>query len=359
MKILYLSCHEILEYDELKLFSELGYECYSLGAYTQPGGEDHRKRPALDLPYNPHFIELSMQYDRRKLHPEFLEGIDVVIIMHEPSFIGHSEGAHDWHPDLGEGNWPLFRDFIKKGGRVIWRSIGQSIPRVEDRLRPWRVEGLEIVRYSPAEQTIKGNVGTDAVIRFYKDPEEFKDWKGGQKQVVNFTQSLKQRERFTGYNLMREIFKGLPAKVFGPGNDDLGLLSGGLLTYEQQKEVLRSARVYFYHGTYPASYTLSFIEAMMTGTPIVAVGARYGNSLDMFPDQQTYEIPQIIQNGVNGFVGEDPEKLRAYCKTLLDNEGLAQATSAFGRNKAISLFGKAKIKSEWRDFLEGGRKNEA
>lgn len=357
MNILYLSCHEILEYDELKLFNELGYKCYSLGAYTQPGGEDHRKRPALDLPYNPHFIELAMQYDRRKLHPEFLENIDVVIVMHEPSFIGYTNGAHDWNDDLGEGNWPLFRDFIKKGGRVIWRSIGQSIPQVENRLRQWREEGLEIVRYSPAEQTIQGNVGTDAVIRFYKDPEEFKDWNGSQRHVINFTQSLKQRERFAGYQLINQLFTDLPAKVFGPGNEDLGLLSGGLLTYEQQKQTLRDARVFFYHGTYPASYTLSFIEAMMTGTPIVAVGPRHGNSLEMFPNQDTYEVPAIIQSGVNGFVSDDPNELRGMIKNLLKDENKAAAISAFGRSKAIQLFGKGKIKSEWRDYLEkGGRK---
>jgi len=357
MKILYLSCHEILEYDELKLFNELGYECYSLGAYTQPGGEDHRKRPALDLPYNPHFIELSLQYDRRKLHPEMLEGIDVVIIMHEPSFIGYSNGEHDWNDDLEQGNWPLFRDFIKRGGRVIWRSIGQSIPRVEEKLRPWREEGLEIVRYSPAEQTIAGNVGTDAVIRFYKDPDEFKGWNGRQRHVVNFTQSLKQRERFTGYGIMQEVFKNLPAKVYGPGNDDLGLLSGGLLSYDQQKEVLRDARVYFYHGTYPASYTRSFIEAMMTGVPIVAVGPIHGNSLEMFPHQETYEIPAIIQNGLNGYALDDPDQLKSAIKRLLDDEDKAAAISAFGRDTAIKLFGKAKIKAEWRDYLEkGGRK---
>lgn len=353
MNILYLSCHEILEYDELKLFSELGYKCYSLGAYTQPGGEDHRKRPPLDLPYNPHFIELSLQYDRRKLHPEFLEGIDVVIIMHEPSFIGYVPGMRDWHPDLEQGNWPLFREFIKKGGRVIWRSIGQSIPAVEDKLRDWKAEGLEIVRYSPAEQTIEGNVGTDAMIRFYKDPDEFKDWNGQQRHVVNFTQSLKERGRFTGHDIMQYVFRGLPAKVFGPGNEDLGLLSGGLLSYHQQLEVLRDARVYFYHGTYPASYTLSFIEAMMTGTPIVAVGALHGNSIDMFPAQKTYEIPELLQNGVTGYVSDDLDELKEMIKLLINDEGRAKAISAFARSKAINIFGKGKIKADWKAFLEG------
>lgn len=356
MKILYLSCHEILEYDELKLFSELGYDCYSLGAYTQPGGEEHRKRPSLDLPYNPHFIELSLQYDRRKLHPEMLEGIDVVIVMHEPSFIGYTGQTANWNADLGDGNWPLFREFIKKGGRVIWRSIGQSIPRVEDQLRQWREEGLEIVRYSPAEQTIAGNVGTDAVIRFYKDPEEFKGWTGGHKQVVNFTQSLKDRARFTGYDLMMQVFKDLPAKVYGPGNDNLGLLAGGLVSFDQQKEILQEARAFFYHGTYPASYTLSFIEAMMTGVPIVAVGPVHGNSLEMFPNQDTYEVPAIIQNGINGYCFDDVDQLRQACKRLIEDENKARAISAFGRSTAIELFGKPKIKAQWKEYLERGNK---
>ncbi len=348
-RILYLSCHEILEYDELLLFSELGYECYSLGAYTQPGGEEHRKRPPLKLPYNPHFIELALQYDRRRLHPEILEGIDVVIIMHEPSFIGYA-GGHNWSPDLGEGNWPLFRDFIKKGGRVIWRSIGQSIPSVEAKLAPWRAEGLEVVRYSPAEQTIAGNVGTDAVIRFYKDPDEFKGWDGSRKQVINFTQSLKERAEHTGHRVIERVFEGLPAKVYGPGNEDLGILAGGLLRFDEQKRVMREARAYLYHGTYPASYTLSLIEAMMTGTPIVAVGPKLGNG-PMFGEQRTYEIPQIIQHGISGFVSDDPEQLKRHINDLLHDAHLAKSVSAFGRARAIELFGKAKIKQEWKEFL--------
>lgn len=350
-RILYMSCHEILEYDELKMFSELGHEVYSLGAYTQPGGEEHRKRPPLALPYNPHFIELALQYDRRKLHPEMLEGIDIVIVMHTPSFLGYV-GKHDWNDDLGEGNWPLFRDFIKRGGRVIWRSIGQSIPNVERTLAPWRAEGLEIVRYSPAEQTIADNAGNDAVIRFYKDPEEYKGWTGEEKEVVNFTQSLKERGQFTGHGIIRRVLSGLPAKIYGPNNDDLGGLNGGLLKYDEQLRKLQRARAYLYHGTYPASYTLSFIEAMMTGIPMVCVGPAYGNGRSMFPDQTTYEIPGIIQNNVNGYYSDSADELRDIIDQLLNNYSLAKGISAFGRATAIELFGKAKIKAQWQEFLE-------
>lgn len=339
MKILYLSCHEVLEYSELKLFTELGYECYSLGAYTQPGGSEHRKRPPLKLPYDPHFIELALQFPKEHLHAEQVEGIDAVIVMHEPKML--------------VDNWALFKTMIAKGKRIIWRSIGQSIPSVENKLRPMRTQGLEIVRYSPAEQTIEGNVGTDAVIRFYEDPDIYNGWTGSHRQVVNFTQSLKQRAEFCGYRAITELMKDLPAKVYGPGNEDLGLLSGGLLNYDEQLRVYRESRVFLYHGTYPASYTLSFIEAMMTGVPIVAVGGAWGNT-DMFPNQRTYEIPAIIQDGVNGFVSDDLQYLRRQIELLLRDQQRAKVISTFGRATAIELFGKAKIKAQWKNYLEGG-----
>jgi hypothetical protein len=310
MKILYLSVHEILEYDELLLFSELGYECYSLGAYTQPGGDEHRKRPSLKLPYDPHFIELALQYPKEHLHPEQLDGMDVVIVMHEPGII--------------EGNWELFEQFIKRGGRVIWRSIGQSIPHVEQRLRYYRARGMEIVRYSPREATIAGYNGSDAMIRFYKDPDEFKGWSGEHRQVINFTQSLKSRGGFTGYPVISEVFENQPGKVYGPGNEDLGLMAGGLLTYEDQKRKLQEARVYL---------------------------SRLGNS-SMFSSQQTYEVHELIENGVSGFIGDNIMDIKQRVNELLNDYPKAKAISAFGRAKAIELFGKSKIKAQWHDFLE-------
>ncbi len=36
MKILYISCHEVLEFDELSMFADLGIEVFSVGAYLLP-----------------------------------------------------------------------------------------------------------------------------------------------------------------------------------------------------------------------------------------------------------------------------------------------------------------------------------
>lgn len=334
MKILYLSVHEILEYDEVKLLHELGHEVYSLGAYTQPSRADdkHGKRPGLpQLPYDPHFIELSLQCTKENLHPELIAMFDTIIVMHEPSLV--------------EKNWENI-----KHKRVIWRSIGQSIPQVEERLAPFRAQGLQIVRYSPYEESIRRFVGSDAMIRFYKDETEYDGWHGHRKEIVNFTQSLMQRGRFCGYETIRELSIGLPVKVYGPGNDDLGNLAGGMLSYEEQLSAMRFARAFLYAGTYPASYTLSFIECWMMGVPVVAVGNKLGNG-EMFTGQSTYEVADLIENGMTGFVSDSTEELRDYLKALMDDQTLANRIGDAGRAKAIELFGRETIAEQWRKFL--------
>jgi len=58
-KILYLSCHEILEFDEVSLLHELGHEVFSPGAYVEPANRgDQNLRPSIPgLKYDPDILE--------------------------------------------------------------------------------------------------------------------------------------------------------------------------------------------------------------------------------------------------------------------------------------------------------------
>lgn len=329
MKLLYLSCHSILEYDELKIFEELGVEFLSLGSYLDPGNPVDPIRPALKTRTDPELIRKAPPRD--KLTKEFLDNFDTVMIMHVP----------EWVTD----NWKLF-----KGKRVIWRSIGQSTPSVERKLLPYRQQGLEVVRYSPRERFIEDNMGFDAMIRFYKDPTEFKDWVGGGTEIITFSQDMKHRGEYCNYDIWRQVAEGFRAKVYGPKNEELGDKNGGFLTYADMKQKMRDGRAYIYTGTQPASYTLNFIEALMTGIPIVAIGPKWANSLDIAG--QTYEIPDIIHNGVNGFWSDDIAELRKYVKALVENIPLARQVGRSGRETAINLFGKEVIKSYWKKYLK-------
>lgn len=328
MKLLYLSCHSILEYDELRIFEDLGIDYFSLGSYINPTNPVDPIRPALNTKPDKWLLENAPV--REKLTPEFVERFDAIMIMHVPEWITK--------------NWDVI-----KHKRVIWRSIGQSTPAIEQKLAPYRHEGMEIVRYSPREQYIQSNNGFDAMIRFYKDPEEFKGWIGAQNQVITFSQDMKHRAEYTNYEVWTDIVEGFKAKVYGPKNEEMGERNGGFLTYNDLKQTMRDSRVYLYTGTQPASYTLNFIEAFMTGIPIVAIGAKYANSIDIAGP--TYEIPDIIANGVNGFVSDDIKKLRKYIKALQDDMPLARAISRAGRETAIRHFGMDNIKSYWKKYL--------
>ena len=327
MKILFLDCHSILAYDEIKLFTELGHDVFSMGgSYFNPNMPADPKRPPIKSPIHQQLMDATSQCSKDDIHPDLIKWADVIYVQHIGKWI--------------ISNWPKI-----KHKKVILRTIGQSVPQTENELGLCRSEGLKIVRYSPMESGIKGFLGSDAVIRFYKDPDEFKDWTGDDLSVMTVAQSMKKRGLFCGYDIFNEVTAGLNRFVYGPGNDDIDCW-GGEKSYEDLIQEYRKHRVYFYTGTYPASYTLNFIEALMTGIPIVAIGdsLSYLNIYDI----HAYEVSQIIQNGVNGFISEDKDELRSYVDKLLNGEGVEVGLK--GRERAIELFGKENIKNQWKEF---------
>lgn len=341
MRILYLSAHEILEYDEIKLFYELGYKVFSPGAYVcNKNKGDRGLRPTVHgLLYDPDIVEkwhkLAAQYPgddpKNHLTKEFVDNFDIVIVMHLTRWI--------------TGNW----DAIKHK-RVIWRTIGQSISSTENQLTPYRQRGMEIVRYSPRETRIPGFIGQDTIIRFYKDPEEYKDWNGEKERVITFAQSMKDRDRACNFSLFEATTRPLSRHLFGPGNENIGEWTSGEVPYTQLKQELRDNRAYFYTGTKPASYTLNFIESWMTGIPLVCIGPQQGNA-SYFPGHDLYEIGDLIVNGVNGFISNNPLELRECIQYLFKDKGLASKISAEGRKSAINHFGKNEIAEQWRRYL--------
>lgn len=188
------------------------------------------------------------------------------------------------------------------------------------------------------------------MIRFYKDPNDFGLWSGWVQQIIVFCQNFKSRGPHCNYDTFLRVTAQFPRKIFGPGNEDSGELSGGQLSYEEQLCALQGHRAYFYGGTLPASYTLNFIEAWMAGIPVVAVGPKVGNPF-FLPGQFTYEVSDLITPGVDGFWSDDIDEMRWFLHLLMEDYTLAQSISEKGRESAIKLFGKEQIKRDWGVFL--------
>jgi len=334
MKILYISCHQVLEYDEVKMLHELGYDVFSAGTYSYPKYRNGMIRPGIDT--LPHYEELeryanTIVSNGYAIPHELIEWADTIIFMHLPEAV--------------EKNWQRI-----KHKRVIFRSIGQCMPHQERILSLMHLEGLQIVRYSPKERNLNDYAGHEAVIRFYKDPDEFTGYTGSEDILINLSQSLKQRAEFCHYNAIKKITSDYNARVYGVGNEDLGTLSGGELSYQDMKERLRTARAYVYTGTWPASYTLGLMEAMMTGTPIVAIGKVMAQNEPHY-SYDFYEVEDFIQDSINGFVSNNLEYLHKVVGELLQDRERALQIGAKGREKAIELFGKDAIYNQWKGFL--------
>jgi len=331
MKILYLSCHSINEYEDIKMFSELGHEIVSQGAYNNPEKPGDNMRPPLHgIYYNPEMAELAKtlywDYTTTSIIPKkLIEWCDIIYIL----------GIHQWLLT----NW----DRIKHK-KVVFRSIGQSIPSTEQILAKFRREGLKIVRYSPVERRIPGYCGEDALIRFYKDEDEYKDWNGKISRVITVAQNMKNRGWCLHYDIFEKATRGLPRTLYGKQNENAGKLFGGCLNYEELKQAYRDNRVFFYTGTHPAPYTMAFQEAFMTGTPIVSIGKQLAG--------WDLEIPEIIENGVHGFWSDSIRELHEYTKLLLEDYNLAKKISENARKKAIELFSKHKIREQWKNFFD-------
>lgn len=333
MKIFYFSCHAILEYDEVKLFYELGYDIFSAGAYSNPAGHPSLPRgPIWDLTHYPELERAAstIRATGGTIPDEIIEWADVIIFMHEPEIL--------------EKNWQKM-----KHKRVIFRSIGQCVGHQETILAKMKGEGLQIVRYSPKEAVIPHFAGADQLIRFYKDPEEFNGWSGSDPRAINITQSLLQRADFCYYNEIGTAFRQLPHVYYGNSNEDLGAEWGGPLTYAALKKVLRDFRVYLYGGTIPASYTLAFIEAWMSGMPVIAIGSNI--TRERFSHFDYYEVDKLIVNGVTGFIGNTIQELIDSIRLLQEDHDLAKQVSAAGRDAAIRHFGRDTIAKQWRQFL--------
>lgn len=336
-KILYLSCHAVLEYDECKLLTELGHEVYAHGVYRDPRGAYTLPRPGVPgMKVDETWIELTANNPKTALTKEMIDPFDVIIIM------------------SGENEGPLVSNWQNiKHKRVIWRSIGQSTQATERAVARCMADGLQVIRYSPKERNIPGYAGEDAVIRFYKDQADYGDWNGEDKRPINFTQTLKGRGHMVHYDEILGSLVGFDnAKVYGPGNNDLGSFNGGEVTYDHMRKLLRDSRVFVYGGTWPASYTLSFIEALMTGTPIVALST-LGASVNGVDPFDYYEVDEILARaGVPTF--DNVQGMRAAIDAYLIDFTLASGISADQRKLALKLFSKEVIAPQWADFLSKG-----
>lgn len=358
-RVLFVSCcHPVLEYDDLTLFTELGIDWFSTGIYLDPKNPDSiNKRRAINKTANQELIEefLSINNNRicdKHLNPNakifltkgFVDKFDLVIV--DKFFYYLTD------------NWQAL-----KHKNVFWRTFFYSSLQDEQQAIALRREGLRIIRMYDQETKMQGNCPSDYVLPNYVDGEEYKDWNGNKLQTLTFQNDFYARfysmdaktgnPRFGGYHLYLQLIKTFPQLnwIFHGYNNRTDFCKG-VVDWETQKQLYKDSRVYFSLGSKPGPYTYSFLEAVATGIPTINFGMGLGDCYDSKREQNSYILPSIIENGIDGYVSDNPQELVSFIIELYNNKTLADSISKKARNKFLSLFGKQIAKQKWEDFFK-------
>lgn len=134
-------------------------------------------------------------------------------------------------------------------------------------------------------------------------------WNPGNEERDNVCLSVvndwPNRDWCCGFNLWKQTVQDLPVKVYGksPG------LSVPAESTEHLRQIYQKSKI-FYNTSLHSPVPSVLLEAMACGCAIVSTA----NCM----------IPEIIENGKNGLISNDPQELRGFLGLLLKDENLAK-----------------------------------
>lgn len=166
------------------------------------------------------------------------------------------------------------------------------------------------------------------------DDESFQLSKLHAFSVVN---EWKTRDPFCGYELWKEIIRNdIPVYVRG---DNPGWTEPAK-TLEILRDEYRSSRL-FLNTSLVSTCPTTVLEAAACGVPIVTTA--------------TTMLPEIIQNGYNGFISNDVNKLREYVNLLLNDSKLAFELGNNARKTMIEKFSIHSFVAKWNELFDSTR----
>lgn len=160
------------------------------------------------------------------------------------------------------------------------------------------------------------------------DPEEYPVATGEDGNILSIIHSWK--DRGWHYAQYREACDDLPTLHVDHLDPEQEVFE-----YADLKRALRRARMYLHDGE--QEYTITLVEAMMSGLPLVS-----------------FRLPGIeryVEHGENGFIGDDAASIRAHCQALLHDDELCARMGARSRAKALAEFHEARWREQWVECI--------
>jgi len=159
------------------------------------------------------------------------------------------------------------------------------------------------------------------------------NWVGGDGAVMTAVWNYPQRNQICGFDIYKEVTKGLKTNPWG---DSPGF-SKNADNINHLRELYRHASV-FLNSTLWSTTPFGLLEAMSVGCPVVTTA--------------TTAMPEFIEDGINGFITNDPEIMHERLKQLIDDPVLGKKLGDAGRQTIIEQFGEKRFLDEWDTVLQ-------
>lgn len=161
------------------------------------------------------------------------------------------------------------------------------------------------------------------------DEEYWNGWTGDDQKIIHVRNEFENRDR-PKYADFINICNGNPFTLIGRGgNKQCG--------YSELREQFRRHRVFVNVEIFTSTFSISSMEAMMTGMPIIC------NDIE--------GTGEAIRNGVEGFISNNIGYLQKRTQDLLNDYDMAKELGKNAREMAKIKFGKNQFNLAWDDFL--------
>lgn len=184
-----------------------------------------------------------------------------------------------------------------------------------------------ISNYSAKEWNIRSN--NIRVINHAIDTKLFDDLNMERSDsVLTVANDFVNRDYCLNYSGWKRVTNGLNIKLIG----DTKGLSEPAESIDHLVEAYNTCGVYF-NSTTLSTVPTSLLEAMSCGCPVVSTA--------------TCMIPEIIQNGINGFISNDENELRSKIEYLLYNKDVAKDMGQKARETILKMFPEQEFLNKW------------
>lgn len=195
-------------------------------------------------------------------------------------------------------------------------------------------DDLLLVHVTPFNALMWDNRHTPTVVIEHGVTDPGPRWRGELARGITVINHLESRGRRLGADIFALAREQLPLDLLGMGSETLGGL--GELPLHDLPALCERYR-FFFHPVRYTSLGLGLIEAMMLGMPVVALA--------------TTEMPNVIENGLSGFIDTDPDRLVDRMRELLKHHRIAAQLGARAREQALKKYSIDRFVADWNAAL--------